>query len=840
MIGFSGGAAMFSKGFRAAVAAVFTLVQMGCGLSTGEKAPDLAPPAFSGRGYTCVGQIPRHLERYVMDDLSDGQITEFVQCLQKAFTTFVQLTRGKDKDSYAPEEIRRFLQTYFLRERPITDKLMLEFMVVKQVLVGGELDVLTRPEITSLIEFLEDVRREAIRIRPFIKYLNPKLIVNQDPAEIGPRLQEANEVLRQSIRVMTLRFQGGQRDYSFDNLESLMTEFRTFVRWDEQIKNAIPVPSWIEFFKTFKGAAVNPQGVEFLRVNEWAPFLQTFSRWYLAYIQYRVGVVDQPVLRGVGLQNALHLGHTVFDLVEDAIHRQPTKSLSIAQIKAIVASAQKLGWLPAKIRAESVERFTRALVDRIFADEKAVAGRNQADGLNLQTLTLMRYEFYRWASIQLQLDQRYNPEAKANGGVPNLRSNFFIPPDVRHKLRNMRDADWEHFLKVKNLMRPMFNSNLNRATLVPDKDFASHELDHDFYNLSVMNLLRTSVGLLFRGYAELPGRRWNWNSTLKSESLQAFYEDVRGLAVDLALADPRVENTGSRAFIEGNLFTFAGDGVAFDVNRSRLTFVEAMELLSLLYSGGQMATEVYRSLIGRCRSGPADIHGDATVERACVRRLMVEVIDENGGNLPGLQAYLRSAPVTERDLLAKNVLDAAFSPKNSHLEWVERSELSIVAVVLHYLEAVMIRFDHNRDGQLTSDELRRGVPIFAGFIQRYAKDKLQKNLSARDAEGVFLYILAYKSFPTSWNALRIWYLSYDWQYEFDFGWGWKLPVNFNQNIVLTRAELSSVFRVIVAKLFDTVPVAEQMRILNRQSTPAPCQTIEQLKAGECTLPGVPK
>lgn len=831
---------MFSKWMRSGFAGIFTFVQLGCGLSTGEKAPELAPPAFSGRGYSCIGQIPRHLERYVMDDLNDAQISEFIQCLQKAFTTFVQLTRGKDRESYAPEEIRRFLQTYFLREKPITDKLMLEFMVVKQVLVGGELDVLTRPEITSLIEFLEDVRREAIRIRPFIKYLNPKLIVNQDANEIGQRLQEANEVLRQSIRVMTLRFQGGQKDYSFDNLETLMTEFRSFVRWDEQIKDPKPVAAWIEFFKTFKSATVSPNGVEIIRVSEWAPFLQTFARWYLAFIQYRVGVAEQPVLRGVGLQNTLHLGHTVFDLVEDAIHRQPAKNLSIAQIQAMVASAQKLGWLPSKIRGESVERFTRALVDRIFADEKAVAGRNQADGLNLQTLTLMRYEFYRWASIQLQLDQRYSPEAKANGGVPHLRSNFFIPPDVRNKLRNMRDADWEHFLKVKTLVRPMFNSNLNRATLVPERDFLRYELAHEFYNLSVMNLLRSSVGLLFRGYAELPGRRWNWNSTLKSESLQAFYEDVRGLAVDLSLADPRIENTGSRAFIEGNLFTFNGDGVAFDVNRSRLTFVEAMELLSLLYSGGQMATDIYASLARRCRAGAADMHGDLTVERACVRELMVETIADHGGNLPGMQNYLRSAPVVERDLLAKNILDAAFSPKNSHLQWVERSELSIVAVVLHYLEAVMIRYDQNRDGQLTADELRRGVPIFVGFIQRYAKETLNKNLSARDAEGVFLYILAYKSFPTSWNALRIWYLSYDWQYEFDFGWGWKLPVNFNQNIVLTRAELSSVFRVIVSKLFDTVPVAEQMRILNRQAAPAPCQTVEQLKAGECTLPGVPK
>ncbi len=840
---------MFSKLIRVATATVFTVVQLGCGLSTGETSPDMARPAFSGKGYSCVGQIPRHLERYVWDELNDSQITEFVQCLQKAFTTFVQLTRGKDKEAYAPEEIRRFLQAYFLRERPITDELMNEFMVIKQVLVGGEVDIITRPEITELIEFLEDVRREAIRIRPYIKYLNPKLILNQDPSEIGARLQEANEILRQAIRVLTLRLQGGQKDYSFAHLATLMTEFRGFVRWDEHFKNTIPVAAWIEFFKTFKATTVNPQNVEMMRMNEWAPFLQTFVRWYLAYIQYRVGVAEQPVLRGVGLQNTLHLGHTLFDLAEEAVHRQPNKVLTIAQVNSLVASAQKLGWLPARVRAQSVEKFTRALIDRVFADEKAVAGRNQGEGVSLQTLTLARYEFYRWAYIQMQLDQRYNPERNANGGVPSLHSNFFIPAHVQNKLRNMRDADWEHFLKIRTLTRPLFNSNLSRATVAHPTDSQQQDpLEHGFHNLSVMNLLRSSVGLLFRGYGEMPGRRWDWNSTLKSESLQAFYEDIRDLAVDLTLADPRVENTGARAFIEGNLFTFSGDGVAFDVNRSRLTFVEAMELLALLYSGGQMSTDAYKALKDKCKNGPADGNGDAMIERACVLERVPEMIELYGANLPGMHQYVRTAPVEERFTLAKNILDSAFSPKSrvegvppeSRIEWVERSELAIVAVVLHYLEAVTIRFDANRDGVLTSDELRKAVPVFSGFIQRYAKDKLQKDLSVRDAEGVFLYILAYKSFPTSWNTLRVWWLSYDLQWEFDFGWGWKLPVNINQNIKLTRAELSSVFRVIVAKLFDTVPVAEQIRILNRQPDPAPCQTLEQFKEGECTIPGVQK
>ncbi len=841
---------MFSK-FRGALAVVFLLTQGSCGLKTGEKAPELAPPSFNGRGYSCVGQIPQHLEKFASDELNDGQITDFVQCLQKAFTTFVQLTRGKHQDSYAPEEIRRFLQTFFLRERPITDNLMREFMVIKQVLVGGELTVVTRTEIADLIAFLEDVRREAIRIRPFVKFLNPRLIVNQEPNDIGRHLSEANETLRQSIRVISLRLQGGQRDYSFSNLATLMTEFRLFVRWEEHFKNHQPVAAWVELFKTFKRATLTSTYPDGLRTTEWAPFLQTLSRWYLAYIQYRVGVKDRPMLQGVGLQNTIHLGQELFELVGDAIHRQPNKVLEVSLVNALIASAQGLDWLPKKIRPESVERFTRALIDRIFADDKAVPGRNQADGITLPVLTLMQYEFYRWAQIQMRLDQRENVERRERppSPVPSLQTFFLPPPDVRAKLRNVRDADWEHFQKVKTKIRPIFNENKDRVTLANEADFGRLRLSHDFHQLSAMNLLRSAVGMLYRGYADLSGRQWDWDSGLKSSQLQAFYDDVRDLAVDLALADPRVSNTGNRAFIEGNLFTHSADGVAFDVSKSRLTFVEAMELLAYIYSGGRTATDIYNKLAGInklrpdlppqpiCILGPADQNGEATLDRECVKQKLPDLIKEYAGNLPGLKQYLHSAPASEREMLVKNLLDAAFSPKHSQIPWVERNELSIIAVVLHYLEAVVIRFDANRNGVLSGEELRSAAPLFSGFIQRYAKDHKQKDLSPRQAEGVFLYILAYKAFPTDWNFIRVTYLSYDWKWEFNFGWGLKLPVEFNQNISLSRSELSSVFRVIVAKLFETVTVAEQIRMLNQEATPAPCQSIEEYANGGCLMPG---
>jgi len=786
------------------VAAVAAL-GISCGLNTGEKAPEQNPPSFSGKNYSCVGQIPQQVGRYAADELNEAQITEFVRCLQRSLTTFGQLTRGKDQESYAPEEIRRFLQTFFFRERPISAKLTHEFMVLKQVMVGGELDSISRAELTDLIEMLEDIRREAIRLKPHLKYLNPRLIANQDPNNVGTRLADANEALMASIRVVSARMQKGQREYPFANMEMLVSEFRDFVRWEENFPDAHPVRNWINFFKVFKGATVNPKTPEAIGAGEWSPFLQSLSRWYLAYIEYQVGVKNQPLLQGAGLHNTMHLAQELFTLTEEALKRQENETMPMAQLITIMTAAQDMRWIYPSIRVKSVESALNAAFDRMFADERANS-HFRAGGLNAKALGLIKYEFYRWAAVQMQLATNFNAQARLHGlgkpRVPNLQNNVFIPLDVRAKLRNVRDADWDHFLKVKSLTRPLFNDNLTRVTLVQSEDLPRFKLVHEFHNLSMMNLFRSAVGVVFRGYSADARRQMDWAAGVKSEEAQKFYEDVRDLMVDLTWADRRNKNVGSRAFIEGNLFTYSADGLNADPAKSRLSFVESMELLAFLYSGSKASTDIYFRLLEVCRHGGGlDQNGDPKVDRSCVSQRLSGLILDYGLNMPGLHEFMRQAPVAERDLLVKNLIDSSFSPKNSDTLWVERNEVSIMAVVMHYMEAVLTRFDANRDGALNNKEIEKAVPVFAGFIQSFAKEKLKKDLSVKQASDVFIYILAYKQIPSSWNMF----------------WFWSTPT-----MNLNRAELSTVFRVIVAKIFETAPVQEQIQLM-ATPPPAPCQ-----------------
>jgi hypothetical protein len=71
-------------------------VLTGCGIKTGEKAPEQSPVTYSGKNYSCVSEIPQHIQKYMNDELNDQEITGFVRCLQNAFSSFAQYTRGRE------------------------------------------------------------------------------------------------------------------------------------------------------------------------------------------------------------------------------------------------------------------------------------------------------------------------------------------------------------------------------------------------------------------------------------------------------------------------------------------------------------------------------------------------------------------------------------------------------------------------------------------------------------------------------------------------------------------------------------------------------------------------
>lgn len=794
----------FKRLLATAVSCSFLL---SCGLKTGESAPQPKAPSYSGAGYNCVGEIPQTIGKYVSDELDENQITEFVRCLQKSFTSFAELTRGRDSASYAPEEIRKFLQDYFIKSHTMSDELMRQFMVVKRVLIGGEEARISRHELHLAVEVLEEIRREAIRLKPHLRVLNPKLAVLNDPRGLGQKLSEANEALKGTIQIFSKRLQTTQNPYRFSDMEKFLTEFRAFIDWEKEYPDALVSKRWIDVLRIFKEVTISPASPDAILVSEWTPLLESMARWYLAYLQYQVGIKGQPLLHGIGFQNILYIAQEVFDLFEQSVLRQPAKLVSFDQLDRLVEAIDGVKWMPLGIRAISAKQAIRLFFSRILGDELMKPSERVETGVNINNLLTMKSEFYRWAYVQQNLDTQFQEEIQSMAGtesVPSIQRPITIPDGVRNVILNLRTSDWNEFNKIVNLSRPLYGNNDNRILLVGESQFREYNLHHGFTDLSAMNLLRMVTLLIFRGYAEeTPGT--SWKSGISQTELQKFYDDFRQIGIDVGFIDPRALTAGRRGYIEGNLFTYQSDGFTrpgTDLSQ-QLSFVETMHLFGFLYSGAQVSARLYNEISAKCSAGPNDIFNRPMIPRSCVEERLGAALMNHFTNGPWAVDFLRTANAETRATYIQNLIKTAYSP-SSRPDFVEASELTTIAVVLHYAEAVMTRFDENLDGQLDDDEIRKATPMFINFIQITAKETGRGDYDEAFARGIFRLMLEKRGMPEWYNIMGILDHWAEWKLPVDlYFWKFEVPLVMPPKISIDRIGMSQVFFSIIQELYKS-------------------------------------
>src|SRR5262249_10697288 len=156
---------------------------------------------------------------------------------------------------------------------------------------------------------------------------------------------------------------------------------------------------------------------------------------------------------------------------------------------------------------ESLDQALRALVNRMLKDPKA-------RGVNSLVINKMRGEFLRWGNVQLILNAQFPHEELKS--VPNLHPGRKVIP--------AESADWDEFSKVNQLLRPLFNDKEPpRVILVPQSRIGEYGVAHGFTSLSVMNLERSVLSLVYRGYSGEQPPASVWDYGIKSHEMQAFY-----------------------------------------------------------------------------------------------------------------------------------------------------------------------------------------------------------------------------------------------------------------------------------------------------------------------------
>ena len=788
--------------FNSILVIALILAQLGCGLKLNEKAPPPPEIKLDGKKFSCVSQIAAKAEAYVQGQLEEAEITEFAQCLQKAFTTFERYTHGSETDTYRPEEISGFIEDKFLKGKKISKELLHEIMVIKKIFIGGRIDRVSRKDLRSIVSLIEDFRIEALRMRPHIKILNLNLLKNNVPENLSEHLWSAQVALNQTIENLIQKLLRGGDTYEFSNMQQFLTEFRKFTDWNDHFKESKPVENWIAFLKIFKELTSSP-GTVGMAADDWAPVLITASRWYMLLLQFDVGVKQLSIFNGPGFENLKYLADEAFSLIAYSIRKQPNLVISYAQLADLYAAIEGIGRLPQGIRVKSLVDVSKVLLNKMLGSKAIPPVRRQEIGLNEFNLSNFQAEFYRWVGIQRNIIAEYSKSPFGH------RDEFVVFPESRFDLKDVNTgkimfaatADWDEFMRIQFLMRPLYRDGDENIFLTYESKLFGYGVTHGFRDLSVANLTRSVMNLFVKGYTNESSP--TWDSIFTEEQLQEFYSDVRDFGIDIGFLDSRSHTAGKRSFLEGSLFTYASQGLVLNENNvATMNVISGVQMLNFLHSGGNLSRKIYENLKHKCMVDPKcrwfgkDLTGKEKLSRPWVTRKLSAAITEELTFMPNLRAFLLQLPAEDLDLYAETLLKTAYSPVNSNPDWVEYAEFSTLSVVIHYAEAVMTRYDSNEDGFLDEYEVDAAAPVFAGLIDRVAKSQDMGSLWDWQKVAALKYILAFKEIPKStWN--KAWLAARYWSY-----WGFGLKVN--------RLDLAQVFKAIIQKIVEpkmTAPAA---------------------------------
>lgn len=863
------------------------LVSSGCGLNFGEKKKSPTAVKLDSNEFNCLSQIGEKIDGYFSAEMSAAEIRQFYSCLGGAFEKFQRFTRGAESSSYSGQELRLFLEKEFLYPRKIEDGLLEQSMNLKQALLGGTTDKITREELQKLNLILRRLEQASLEMRTMVGPLNPSVARRSYP-DYALRLQKAKESgAAVSLIAGTLgkQLESLVRPYSLQHIGGFLVELTRFIYGEgEKLER---VKSWARLIETVKPILVGGSR-EFVEPENWGAFLESSASWYSTFLRSRYQTSDftgseGSIWYGPGLKDFVSNIKNGLGMAEDSVNRQPNEVIRFSDLEDLFSCLKNLDLVPRQITSQAVGKVLPPVMNKVFGDINLNPSIRNEGGLSASVLKRASEEFERWSYIQLLLDEKLSPDKQDmdpeafaetlnvlssgnhlyafpnRGFKTSLSGNNFVPGKLVAG----------EFESIINDVRTVFKQGEGRTFLTYKNDL-DDKVKKGFHNLSVMNVVRAMMRLLVRGYST-DVERSSKMMGLEQEELSRFFHDIDWLGRDIKLVDQRnVDSLGRRVFTEGNVFTYLGNGLQkpspTDKVQALLNFKEGMELISLVFSGSNLSNQMYQEALENCEHAYLDIFGRPKVKRECFNRLFLSTsrMERWFEQLPKMKDYwvalspsdkglfvdtlsrIAVRPIQEEieyDLLTKQilgdsvyfrkcesptVLERIFRSRKASLEfekcqndnsrrlelveeavaslesvgmsmsncewsgktevslgycdWVEQGEMATMAVIVHYVETVLTRFDRQvpEDGRLKTEEAWEAFAVFRGLIDMMAEKAVGRSLSENELRDVYAFILTNGRIPS----------------EDDLRWSMTRLMN-TWNINLDRLGLLRIFEIIV-------------------------------------------
>ncbi|MES2965917.1 MAG: hypothetical protein V4760_18695 [Bdellovibrionota bacterium] len=604
-----------------------------------------------------------------------------------------------------------------------------EVMRLKQTILGGSIDTITRAEIGRTQTILQSLKVESLRLLPYMDLITMK--VKTEDAQRDPnRVESALIVFNTSMEnVGNLLGQSGQ-SYEARHLENLMRELQAiYSTGNRHWEGPKFVIENIGAIKALKAFMIKPPADQ-VAPTEWQPLLVNCARLFSLYIRAEYMLKSRDLLSGEGLDQLTIAVYEIFDLVQGSIQAKPNKIIEFDEWDAMANEMMRTKVVDLPLQSSTMRQLVRVALGKVF--NPPIQGKRPAvAGLTMTNFARTRDGIFGWLDMQRVWrevqDQAYAREPHLRGGripIPTVR-------DLWAKARTPYKNAHQDIDTMLSRTYPLVFTDEGAVIFGPQAKLQGMNQE-GFDSLNWKTHFARIVGM---GWASDPEK--NRYLGLTKPEFHAFYLDARDLATDLEFLDPTSTDIWDSSFDESNMFMLSGDA------NSYLSFSEGVDFIAYALSASQTNGGIYKDARSLCPHEGVDYFGDPKINYACIKQNTVAKWNDKFRLLPSWQAVAKKIGTKEVAELFDLILIGSRS-KKPITDALEMGDVNKMTMLMHYIESLYTRFDRNESGTISFEEARDVYPIFYDLLKKAANDAGIKKES--EIYALYNYIL-YKGGP---------------------------------------------------------------------------------------------
>lgn len=683
-------------------------------------------------GSGCLGAAGDVLERYAKGELTEGEHDSFYGCLDRALTTFATHADGKQRDYFEPEELGNFLTTYFLKGKKIQPGLLREACVLKQALIGGASDKITREELRRVIALFGVFKHSTKLMLPVMPLRVSSFLERKFTSE---QFEDAVSRFVRAVALVGDNIKNEQAPYSFDHFAALVKELQVYLYRDS---DGAPDNHWTntllkvsEVIRPAKVIFVSPPRDE-ITTADWPKVYRLAPRYFASWLRTQFYLHSAFETFSVAGLDRIERSFADFqNIFEFVLEQHDDKAISSAEIDDFLSTLAKQGLLPCK--PATARTFLEAAFGRLLGGpaELRLAAKDEFK-INLESLNrfkdTVRFAlegFHAVAALYREDLAAAEPRGLSRATVEAASTEELLRAT---KLQNQ--LSHEAVEAVKASVREVRTIFAGKGLLVRiPKHGEAPPISH--FHLAKVHGLRAVNRMLMRAYGA-PGA-----NALTEVEFNTFLDDMFPLLLELGLVTPDTRDSISKRLFEASLFLYSSDG------NKGLTMPEAIELEALVLSTLSHAPKVHKAVADHCRA-PLPKGSARPVAAGCFEASFLANAGKYWGYIPGLAEFFTSQDDVQKKTHFERMAKFLRKGKAETEDFV-LADTQAFTLLPYYVELLFSRFDRNGDGLLDNEEAEVAYPVFRPFLAAKAEEKGIKDPKTHKA--IFNFLLAYRQLP---------------------------------------------------------------------------------------------